>query len=80
MWEGEFADESRASTSVVAGDGGVMRRYLDKGNAVAPIIDPLVLRGGGEEDPRSGFSISDDGGTFGVALPLGGIVFGAAAG
>jgi hypothetical protein len=30
-------------TLVVAGDGGVMRRYLDEGIAVATITDPLVL-------------------------------------
>jgi hypothetical protein len=43
VWEGEVAGENRASTSVVAGVGDVMRRYLDEGNAVAAITDPLLL-------------------------------------
>jgi hypothetical protein len=50
----------------------MMHRYLDEGNNVAAITDPLALLQG---KPRSGFSRSDDGGAFGVALPLGGIVF-----
>jgi hypothetical protein len=43
MWEGEVAGENRPLTSVAAGDGGVMRRYLDAGITVAAITDLLML-------------------------------------
>jgi hypothetical protein len=43
MWEGEVVGENQASTSVVVGDGGVMRIYLDEGIDVTAITDPLVL-------------------------------------
>jgi hypothetical protein len=43
IWEGEVVGENRASTLVVVGDVGVMRRYLDEGITIASITDPLVL-------------------------------------
>jgi hypothetical protein len=39
---GVVAVKNLASTSVVTGDGDVMRRYLDEGIVVAAITDPLV--------------------------------------
>jgi hypothetical protein len=69
-WEGVVAGDNKALTSVAAGNGSVMHRYLDEG-----ILSQLSLTHSGcsREKPRSGTSGSDDGNSFGVALPLGGI-------
>jgi hypothetical protein len=61
----------------MAGDGGVIIRYLDEGITIAVILNLLVLLRG---NPRSRSPGSDDGSVFGVALPLGSTDFGAGTG
>jgi hypothetical protein len=43
LWGGVGAGENRAPILVMAGEEGVLRRYLDEGITIAAIVFPLVL-------------------------------------